>query len=55
MPVHPFPAIAKLAERELMTTGHVASGHDVYTSLVWSLGDIEEGADELLVDVAEGC
>ena len=37
-----------------MTTGHVASGHDVRTSLVWLLGDLE-GVDELLVDVADGC
>ena len=38
-----------------MITGHVASGHDVCTSLVWLLGDVEEGADELLVHVAGGC
>ena len=38
-----------------MATRHVASGHDECTSLVCLLGDVEEGADELLVDVAEGC
>ena len=36
-----------------MTTGQVAGGHDVCTSLVWLLGDVEEGVDELLVDVAK--
>ena len=41
--------------RVLMTTGYFASGLDVCTSLVWLLGDFEEGADELLVNVTEGC
>ncbi|KAK7449347.1 hypothetical protein BaRGS_00040032, partial [Batillaria attramentaria] len=40
--------------REPKTTEHVATEHDVYTSLVWFLCVVGEEVDELLVAVPEG-